>query len=272
MSEKLLIHIGYYMNSKERLDHKNGINKTSEEFTQHVLSGVIRFLHEINEYKGFSKKDVILDVNVENEDVLKINKTDYPNINLIVNTYNFTNEHPFRLTTKHRLSMKDKINDYDWFGYAEDDTMIFKESIDFLLQNSITLFEKENKVYTIPRLVYNENNEYFYSDIRTPSKITKTINGNAVIPSSRFGACWVYPKKVMDKWIKCKSFLNFNHPNANGGIRVKMGWGIQELDAIVPINSINEPEIRCVHLGYSGKYYFPHPGGFHKLPINKMCK
>lgn len=51
-----------------------------------------------------------------------------------------------------------------------------------------------------------------------------------------------------------------------------MGWGISEIDAIVPINSDNEPALKCIHNGYSGKYYFPHPDGFHKLPINRLCR
>lgn len=272
MSKKLLMHIAYYMNPNERLDNKNGIDKSSKEFTEHVLNGVMRFLKEINEYEGFSKKDVVLDVNVENEDVNKINSSNYPDINLIINKYEFKDEHPFQLTTKHRLSMQNKINEYDWFGYSEDDTIIFKESIDFLVKNSNNLFEKENKVYTIPRLVYNQDNEYFYSDIIKPSKLIKTVNGNATEPSNRFGACWFYPKEIMNKWLNCKSFLNFDYLNKNGGIRVRMGWGIAEIKAIVPINNKYEPEIKCVHLGYCGKYYFPHPKGFHKLPIYKICK
>ena len=104
-----LRHIAYYMNPKQRLDNKNGIDKAGKEFTEHVLNGVSKFLHEINDYQGFSKKDVVLDINIENSDIKKIRKTDYPNINLFMNTYNFESEHPFRLTTKHRLSMKNKI-------------------------------------------------------------------------------------------------------------------------------------------------------------------
>lgn len=49
------------------------------------------------------------------------------------------------------------------------------------------------------------------------------VFGEYVIPENRFGACWVYSKGIMKDWIKSKSFLNFNYPNANGGIRVKMG-------------------------------------------------
>jgi len=70
----------------------------------------------------------------------------------------------------------------------------------------------------------------------------------------------------------CKSFLNFNYPNVNGGIRVKMGLGISEIDALIPINDYKQPQIKCVHLEYCGKYYFPHPKGFHKLSIKKICK
>ena len=84
MSQKLLMHISYYMNSNKRLDNKHGIDKSSKEFTNHVLNGVKRFLEEINNYKSFSVKDVVLDVNIENEDVKKIKSEDYPNINLFI--------------------------------------------------------------------------------------------------------------------------------------------------------------------------------------------
>lgn len=269
---KLLLHIAYYMNPDKRLDNKHGIDKSSNEFTEHVLQGVMTFLEEIDNYEGFDQKDVVLDINEENVDVQRIDQLKYPNINLSFNIYNFHDEHPFRLTTKHRISIQSKMNDYDWFGYSEDDTIISKESIDYLVNNSINLFEKENKVYTIPRLVHDQSNNYFFSDIRNSSSVIKTVNGKAVNPENRFGACWFYPKKVMEEWIKNKSFLNFNYKNVNGGIRVMMGWGISEIDAIVPINSDNEPALKCIHNGYSGKYYFPHPGGFHKLPINKLCR
>ena len=43
--------------------------------------------------------------------------------------------------------MKDNIQNYDWFGYSEDDTIIFKESIEFLVNNSIDLFTKEKNKY-----------------------------------------------------------------------------------------------------------------------------
>lgn len=267
--KKLLFHIAYYMNPNERLDNKNGIDKSSKEFTNHVLNGVERFLDEINQYKGFSKKDIILDVNVDNSDVNKIDTTKFKSLNIKIVFHEFKTEHPFKLTTKHRIYMKDNIQNYDWFGYSEDDTIIFKESIEFLVNNSIDLFTKEKRVYTIPRLVYDLKNNFFYSDIIKPSKL---IKGSITNPTNRFGACWFYPKIIMNEWIDSASFLNFNYPNKNGGIRVQMGIGFKKYDAIIPIDErTKEPLIKCVHLGYCGKYYFPHPSGYHKLPINKIC-
>ena len=76
----------------------------------------------------------------------------------------------------------------------------------------------------------------------------------------------------MNKWIQNSSFLKFNYPNICGGIRVKMGLGFTEKIAIIPINNKNEPAINSIHLGYSGKYYFIHPKGFHTLSINNIVK
>lgn len=270
---KLLMHIAYYMNSDKRLDNKNNINKSDKDFTEHVLEGVKNFLNEINNYFGFIVIDVIIDINIENNDVYKINLNKYNNLNITINKYNFKDEHPFRLTTKHRLSMIKNINNYDWFGYSEDDTIILKDTISFLLNNSEKLFKLYKKVYTIPRLVFDQNKKYYYSDIRQSSNNSININNfKSIIPTNNFGACWFYPKIIMNIWINHNSFLNFNYPNINGGIRVKMGSGIPLYDAIIPLNIDNEPKIFSIHLGYSGKYYFKHLMGYHTLPINKILE
>ena len=268
----LLVNIAYYMNSQKRVDNKNGIDKSSKAFTDETLHGIRKYLEEINLYPEFTKIDVILDVNQENTDVYKIDFSVYQNINNIqIISHSFTphkDEHPFRLTTKHRFNVLKNINSYDWFMYAEDDTIISKESISFLIENSNTFFQKTGLLYTIPRLVYDYQNNYFFSDIIKPSSIQKT-NKNYKIPTNRFGACWFYSQKIVKEWINHKSFLNFNFPNVNGGIRVKMGLGFLEKQAVIPINNkTNIPEIQCVHLGYSGKNYFKHPSGFHTLPIH----
>ena len=268
MSEKLLFHIAYYMTDKKRVDNKNKVNKQSPEFNNHVLQGVCLFLKEINSYSNFSVKKVVLDVNGENTFVQKINPLHYPTIQLEISYHSFEKEHPFRLTTKHRLAMNEKIDEYDWFGYSEDDTIISKETMEFIRRNLQSFYKKENKVFTIPRMVFNQKGDYFYSDIRTPSVLHRQ---DYVIPANRFGACWIYPREIMKEWKKYTSFLNFCHPNKDGGIRVKMGTGLLEKDAVIPINKkIKEPCIKCVHLGYSGKYYFKHPKGYHSLPIKKL--
>lgn len=269
MNDKLLFHIAYYMTNKKRLDNKNSINKASSEFNNHVFKGVCLFLKEINEYKGFSVKKVVLDVNEENSFLSKIDSSLYPSITLEINSYSFTEEHPFRLTTKHRLSMRHEIEDFDWFGYSEDDTIITKSSMEYIRDNLDKFYKKENKVFTIPRMVYNKKKEYFYSDIIKPS--LPVFNKNYIIPTNRFGACWVYSKTIMKDWIKCKSFLNFNHVNKDGGIRVKMGTGFLEKSAVIPIyKEKKQPCIECIHLGYCGEYYFKHPRGYHTLPKLKL--
>lgn len=268
MSEKLLFHIAYYMTDKKRVDNKNKINKQSPEFNNHVLKGICSFLKEINEYSNFSVKKVVLDVNIENTFVKKINPLDYPTIQLEICHHSFEKEHPFRLTTKHRMAMKEEINNYDWFGYSEDDTIISADTMKFITKNLPSFYKTENKVYTIPRMVYNKKGDYFYSDIIQPSAKQQK---DYITPTNRFGACWVYSQQIMKEWIRNTSFLNFNHPNRDGGIRVKMGTGYLEKKAVVPIDKKKrEPCIKCIHLGYSGNYYFKHPKGYHTLAMKNL--
>lgn len=267
MNDKFLFHIAYYMTNKKRFDNKNNINKQGVEFNNHVLEGVCQFLKEIDSYEGFSVKKVVLDVNIENTMVSNINTNEYPTLDIEIHRFFFEKEHPFRLTTKHRLSMEKEIENYDWFGYSEDDTIIPKSSMDYIHKNLNPFYTKNNRIYTIPRLVFNKKKEYFYSDIVTPSP----HQNNEVAPTNRFGACWIYSKQIMKDWIQHPSFFNFNHPNKDGGIRVKMGSGFIEKKAIVPVDK-KIPTIECIHLGYSGKYYFKHPRGFHTLPKKKLCQ
>ena len=163
--------------------------------------------------------------------------------------------------------MKDNITKYDWFGYSEDDTLILSKTIEFLKNNSIKLYNNENKVYSISRLVYDKNNNWFFSVIITASNKKFICNNQlSVIPTQRYSACWFYPKIIMTKWINSPSFFNFN----SNDIRAWMAFGYAAIEAITPISDDNETLLKCIHLGYSGKYYFKHPAGYHTLPLDKL--
>lgn len=264
----LLFHISYYSNSEKRVDNKNNIEKSSKEYRNFIIENIKKFLKEIDLYTSFKRKVIIFDINFENTDIDKINFIEYPTLEINIKKYSFYEEHPFRLTTKHRFNMKKEIENYDWFGYSEDDTIITNKTMEYIVENLNLFYKKERKVFTIPRMVYNKEGEYFYSDIIQQSP----LRGEYTSPRNRFGACWVYSKEIMKDWIECPSFLNFNYPNINGGIRVKMGSGFLEKNTLIPMDiKKKEPLIESVHLGYSGDYYFKHKQGFHTLKKNKLC-
>lgn len=266
--KSLLFHISYYSNSMIRLDHKNCLDKCSDEYRNFTIENIKKLLHEINLYDFFFKKVIVFDINDENKDIYKIDFKEYPNLSIRINKYSFKKEHPFRLTTKHRLTMINEIENYDWFGYTEDDTLILKETVNYLFLNLPHFYKNEKKLFTIPRLVFDNDGEFFYSDIVKPSPLRSFY----ISPTNRFGACWIYSKEILKDWIQCPSFLNFDFPNQNGGIRVIMGSGFLEKIAIIPIDIKKKiPLLQCIHLGYSGKYYFKHKQGFHTLKINKLC-
>ena len=264
----LLFHISYYSNSKKRVDNKNNIQKSSIEYRNFIIENIKKFLGEIDLYTSFTKKVVVFDINIENTDIYKINFKEYSSIEVKIKQFSFENEHPFRLTTKHRFSMIKEIENFDWFGYSEDDTIITNETIKYIVRHLNSFYREEKKVFTIPRMVYNKKGEYFYSDIIQPSP----LRGKCISPRNRFGACWVYSREIMKDWVETPSFFNFNYPNINGGIRVKMGSGFMERVALIPMDTKKkEPLIESVHLGYSGDYYFEHNSGFHTLKKNKLC-
>lgn len=228
----LLFHISYYSNSKETFENKN----------------IKKILKEINLYTSFKKKVIIFDINSENKDIEKINFKDYPTLDINIEKHYFKEEHTFRLTTKHRFNMKKEIENFDWFGYSENNTIITNKTMKYIVENLNSFYKKERKVFSIPQMVYNKKSEKFYSDIIELSPLRKKY----ISPKKYFGACWIYSKEIMKDWIECHSFLNFSVQDSNEEIKVKMGSGFLEKVALIPINiDKKEPFIGFFNLGYS---------------------
>ena len=176
------------LQEKNSIINKNNIEKSSKEYRNFIIENIKKFLKEIDLYTSFTRKVIIFDINFENTDIDKINFIEYPTLEINIKKYSFYEEHPFRLTTKHRFNMKKEIENYDWFGYSEDDTIITNKTMEYIVENLNLFYKKERKVFTIPRMVYNKEGEYFYSDIIQQSP----LRGEYTSPRNRFGACWVY--------------------------------------------------------------------------------
>lgn len=260
--KKLLCHIAYY-DSNERVDNKHGIDKGSREWKEHVFNGVKKTVETIQNYTAFETVDIIIDANVENSWVNELE-------GVRVVKHDFSHEHPFFLTTKHRENVKNNIDNYDYFMYIEDDTYIPNATMNHIVSLTPGAWRAGN-VLALTRMVtplnVDGNEEIYYSDIRNKFIKSNLPKLNAVVPMSKFSASWVYDKAIVKEWVKHHSFMDFSGPLKDGGIRVDMGIGFKEKEAIVPVDSNKKPKTICFHLGYCGKYYFRHPDGFHTLPL-----
>lgn len=260
--KKLLCHIAYYESDK-RVDSKNGIDKGSCAWKKHVFDGVQKTINEINKFTAFETIDVVIDVNSENKWVDKLTGA-------CIKRYSFENEHPFLLTTKHRENIARNIDKYDYFMYIEDDTFVPNETMNCIVANTQEAWNR-NKVLTLARMVtplnIEDKKKIFYSDIVKSFVKEKRPKLRAVVPTSRFSASWVYSASIVKEWMKHPSFKDFSGALRDGGIRVDMGIGFKEKEAIVPVDAKEKPLTICFHLGYCGKYYFKHPYGFHTLPL-----
>ena len=66
----MLMLIAYYSNPVKRVDNKNSIDKSSDDYRRFVKDNVSLFLDEIESYEGFSQKDIVIDINTENTDMI----------------------------------------------------------------------------------------------------------------------------------------------------------------------------------------------------------
>ena len=265
---KLLSHISYYSSNKREDERSNfnkifNISKGSYEWQEHIFKGVLNVICELNKYDFFDEIDIIIDANEENEwcDKLLLKTSDLKKVNVEIKKYSFDEEHPFQLTFKHREDMLNKINDYDWFMYTEDDTIIPYVSMKNHFEKCEKLYMKKKLISCFNRLVYNEKQEFFHSDnikeVRSPLFIDEEI-GYIAIPYQSYCACWCYPKMIMKDFIESdlwkKAGKNHNGP---GGVRVDSAYGYLPKKQVIILDDNQKNSVAwCVHLGLSGKYYF----------------
>ena len=119
---------------------------------------------------------VVIDTNTENPFLTDLEALTFNKLELRIERFNFTNEHPFRLATKHRASMLKRIDKFDWFMYTEDDTMIPPDTMAVMVADAANEWAERRRVFAMTRVVStgpvaptgrSDGKEYF-SDLLKP--------------------------------------------------------------------------------------------------------
>lgn len=115
--------------------------------SHHSAPGRIEYLRQV--LNGFAEYelaiDIIIDTNVAALDVRGENLTVVSHVSL---------EHPFHLCWQHRRHMKERIDDYRWFMYVEDDIYLPFENFAHYQRNFEYLWP-----YNVPSFIRVEEHE-----------------------------------------------------------------------------------------------------------------
>jgi len=185
--------------------------------------------------------------------------------NVILSVHNNLN-HPWDLTWMHRKHIKEKINDYDYFIYVEDDMQIPYENFKNYIDDFSNLWSKGY----IPSFVRVEmfNNIEYVVDVTEKqcfSNIIKIEDKEYIQLSQPYHAFWILPKEELQKTMK-QDFLTV------GATREEAAW--------YPAKRLNKKQLVLIddkqvsHLCYSyhlSNNYSSFKGTpFGKIEINKI--
>lgn len=158
--------------------------------------------------------------------------------NIIVKTHNNLS-HPFHLTSVHRLTMVDEIDNFDYFMYVEDDMLVPYQNFLEYINN----FDELYKLNCVPSFVRIEelNGVEYIVDLTSRqvdgSKIG--INSKTFISLNQpYHAFWILPNKEL------KESINDNftivHPNRELSASYVM-WGLNKTPyVLMDGNKINK--------------------------------
>jgi len=281
---KLLAHITYYSNDTraDLIKHKppdshDKFDKNSQQWRDHVYQGVLKVITTMNNYSMFEHIDVVVNMNPENtyDTSLPHDTTHLTNINIKIDKTR-PPHHPYFLTTVHRNQMKENLQNYDWFLYTEDDNLVPKETLEHQMKYLERIYHEHNYVIGTTRMVVDNDNNVFYSDIQSPSSpedIVETNYGSLLKPTNTYSGCWMYPQSMMKDFIESPEW---SPPPKKHMIREKMAWGFKKDQRMIMLSHPKmvprHPQHSYVyHLGFSHDYYFRKPNSkCHSLPKNHI--
>jgi hypothetical protein len=167
----------------------------------HYVDSRIIYLEKIlEEFKKYEiDHDIIIDTN--SEETLNLQFLQNKNIEIVINK---NLEHPYHLTCRHRFTMLEKLDSYDWFMYLEDDMLLPYENFESFTEK----FEELWPSYT-PSFIRVENHDSYETspDIMIPisNSMVVEVKGKKYVNMPyhyNYHAFWILPKYALKKCIE----------------------------------------------------------------------
>jgi hypothetical protein len=207
-SAKLLIHIAFHYSPGR------------EQYLHQILSEIAIY--------GFQKIDVTIDTNDSATEDLSLDSYSPLAINIAVHD---RLDDPFMLTWQHRQPMADRLDDYDYFMYVEDDILVPFRALQGWLADSRRL-HNSNYRRGFLRTELTADNTLVSTDQRyksTAAHFCLVAGRMWFYPENPYHAFWFYSRAQMDTFIESASWRDGNRED--WGIRERAAAGMIWLDS-----------------------------------------
>lgn len=257
----LLAHVTYYdSNATQKTAGASTSLKSSTGWRDFCFGAVAQMLDEIESgYSSFRRVHVVIDVNEGNEYQEKLRawplRRSPPASRVSIRVEEHSKlSHPFRLAWMHRTNMGNSIESYDWFLYAEADTLVPARAMETQVALAHKLYERHGAILAFVRLCNDTQGRSFYSDITKPVPRSAVAQlpglGAFVKPQNSYAAVWAYPRGVMRAFVRSEDWMPTLH--SSRAMREKAAWGWRHQGNILTL--ADDPSLRIYHLGKSGPY------------------
>lgn len=265
---------------KHSVPHHRHLYKTSFAWRLHTYRALQSQLLEMHgAYEEFDGIDVFVDVNSENvftQNLTVFGRSLRPSkLRLEVRVHK--DVAPFRLACAHRSHMEAVLqsgNEYDWFLYTEDDTLVPGRAMTAQLRMAQRVFAATNKTLGFVRVVNDSTGLVFYADAHryTPEPEAHMVHvpglGRFATPLNPYAASWAYPRSIMHEFVRSTAWRAFEDkrwftgaggtPDArqdDDRINVAMGYWRKGHGAPYMLLPVPGSDLYVWHLSVSGEWY-----------------
>lgn len=188
--------------------------------------------------------------------------------------------HPFRLAWAHRESMRQELDQFDYFLSIEDDIALTPESIR-LWHESRPVLARHGLLPGFLRVEMNRAGQLISSDFSSPATrddIVEIEGKPYLLSPYPYQAFWIYDKREISEFVASEiyeqgySFLFVRESAAAGYMYRREGetFHPRHLLPLTPSLEI-DPRCFCFHMPSNyGKRILPHPARIGTLPIDRL--
>lgn len=236
-------------------------------------------LAEAETYDAFDRVDVTIDVNGGNPYASRLRgwQPATPNVTggrVRVRVAEHGDlSHPFRLTWAHRQPMQARLDDYDWFLYAEGDVLVTRRAMAAQLQLAARLHGATGKLLGFARMVTDRAGRSYFSDVRgaTPSPPLRVAGLAPLFATldTAYAGAWAYPASLMRRFVASPDWMPQLRDTVRGpGLRERAAFGWRSVPSVTVVDE--ECSLCVYHLGKSGDYYPGNVRGHNVLPMHSL--